>query len=162
MYGMFRIRSKDGETVPSAYFLAHEGSAGIEGGQPYTGGPPAPAGSRTYPDYVTGWNKMLEAYGASSDYYFAAPPSTTRLENAKAAIQDSITYWTGYKFDKTEVDTQYGCKVYKNTFNGVDDFLAVIVENRGHMPSGYDANYIWDFLSQWKRNTNTKQSEKFE
>ena len=44
--------------------------------------------------------------------------------------------------------------------NGSEDMALYLVENRPHMPCGYDAENIWSFISKYSRNAETKKSEK--
>jgi pimeloyl-ACP methyl ester carboxylesterase len=137
MYGLINVRTRD-------YFLSHEGSS------------PNAINTR-WPDYIGGFNMLMKAYGIKGK---DLADGNTRLSNADKPGTLEVTQYTGYPFDKSSVSTAYGVKVYSSGFTGQERLLSIVVENRPHMPSGYDAQLIWNFISQWKRDLATGQSIK--
>ncbi|MDR1903491.1 MAG: hypothetical protein LBQ88_14600 [Treponema sp.] len=159
MYGMYNVQT-------AGYFMTHEGAS-----------PLVAYINAGWPNYVEGFNKLMEAHGitgkdlsasAASGPPGSAPASQTRFSvanavaNADGTLKDDATaveeatYWTGYPYDVTEIVTTYGPKVYKSGFTGKDQLLSIVVENRPHMPSGYDAELLWAFMKQWKRDADGK------
>jgi hypothetical protein len=163
MYGMYNVRT-------IGYFMTHEGAS-----------PLVSYIQASWPDYVTGFNKLMEAHNITEKDFVAASgggggggggtPAVTRASVANGAANadgtfknDGIaleaTYYTGYPYDTSTIDTFYGTKVYKSGFTNKNDLLNIVVENRPHMPSGYDAELIWAFISQWKRDSISGMSVK--
>jgi|GEM_PF-3195659 len=137
MYGLNNIRTKD-------YFYSHEGSS--------------PNSINTHwADYVSGFNRLMKAYGVAGKDFIDI---TSRQANSDRPGALEVTYYTGYPFDKSIISSEYGVKIYRNTFTNQERLLSIIVENRPHMPSGYDAQMIWEFISQWKRDIETGKSVK--
>jgi hypothetical protein len=144
MYGMYNVHT-------SLYFVSHEGAS-----------PSSRYINPGWPDYVTGFNKLMEAHDITGKDFSSSQPAVTRFSVANSAANADgtfkndetaleATYYTGYPYDTSTIVTSYGPKVYKSGFTGKDDLLNIVVENRPHMPCGYDAELIWTFISQWKR-----------
>jgi poly(3-hydroxybutyrate) depolymerase len=127
MYGLYNVNTRN-------YFLTHPGA--WENTDIYG------------VDHVDGWNRLMTAHGITGNNIVDV---AARLANADAPGALEITKYTGYPFDREEISTVYGTKVYKGIFDGNERLISYVVENRGHMPSGYDANLIWDFFAQWRR-----------
>ncbi|MCI7812431.1 MAG: hypothetical protein SO016_06435 [Lachnospiraceae bacterium] len=105
------------------------------------------------PNTVQEWNDLLAMQGYE-EYQVTA-------EKSQALINDSLNiveHIAGMRVENTSILHYENNRLYYNSFtneDGIEDLVLVIVENRGHMPSGFDAEIVWEFLSQFSRNPET-------
>lgn len=105
--------------------------------------------------FIDGWNNLMTAFGIEGKELTA--------ESRRELIQNPTSpseQYAGYSFDTVvDLDESGLNPTYKCTMDGVDNLELVVVVNRPHMPCGYDAENIWAFISQYRRNPETNQSE---
>lgn len=102
---------------------------------------------------VSGWNDLMTVTG-NEDYCLTSEESAELAKNSMNIME----HMTGGKFEETSFDYPHNNKVYVNNFtnsDGVNSLRIVVVENKGHIPSGFDATYSWDFMKNFSRNTET-------
>lgn len=106
--------------------------------------------------FIGGWNAVMKAFNIEGKEL------TSRLD----FVEKPTNYaeeMDGYPFDFAEdIDATGTSPTYKCTMDGVEDLCLFLVENRPHMPCGFDAENIWGFLSGYSRNLETNISEKTE
>ncbi|MDO4272257.1 MAG: hypothetical protein Q4D16_01185 [Eubacteriales bacterium] len=108
--------------------------------------------------FISGWNSVMDAFNVSDKTLTAEQ----RYAYADAPSNEAELY-DGYPFDNVvDVDSTGTSPVYKCTMNDTEDLCLYLAVNRAHMPSGYDAENIWSFISQYKRNLDTGKSERIE
>lgn len=108
------------------------------------------------PQFISGWNSLMDAFNIEGKDLTAE----LRVELATNPSNEAEKY-NGYPFDKVEnIDTTGNSAIYKCTMNSNDKLAAFIVENRAHMPSGFDAESIWSHISQFARDAETGMSVK--
>ena len=91
------------------------------------------------------------------DYCLTAEETSDLAKNSLNVIE----HLTGGRFESTRIEYPTNNEVFINDFtneNGITDLRIVVVENRGHIPSGYDAEYSWDFMKHFSRDTETGES----
>lgn len=104
--------------------------------------------------FISGWNSLMKAFGIEGK------DITSRLDFLENPANKAEEL-DGYPFDNvTDIDTTGTSPTYECTMNGSEDMALYLVENRPHMPCGYDAENIWSFISKYSRNAETKKSEK--
>lgn len=105
--------------------------------------------------FISGWNSLMAAFGIEGKDLTAEQ----RIAYADNPANEAELY-QGYPFDSVEnIDETGTSAIYECTMDGVSTLRLYIVENRAHMPSGYDAQNIWNFISQYSRNLETGMSE---
>ncbi|MTI58644.1 MAG: hypothetical protein FH762_01425 [Firmicutes bacterium] len=111
------------------------------------------ASEGNFDKYIAGWNKLMEAFEITGH-------DLTREKRQEYADnpRNMIEYHNGYPLDNVETINYLNNTLYKGTFDGVDDLCSIIVENRPHMPVGFDAENIWEFLSKYSRDLKTGMS----
>lgn len=104
--------------------------------------------------FISGWNNVMKAFNIEGK------DITSRLD----FVENPANYaeeMDGYPFDTVEnIDPTGTSAIYKCTMDANEDMCLYLVENRPHMPCGYDAENIWSFLSGYRRNLETQMSEK--
>lgn len=102
------------------------------------------------------WNKLLSIYGVTG-YDLTCEQAWDNMQNSLNVIENL----TGYTYEKTTVDHFTNNRVYVNSFtdqNGIESFKHLIIENRGHVPCGHDAEYAWEFMRHFSRDLTTGES----
>jgi len=104
--------------------------------------------------FITGWNQVMDAFGITGKTLTAASRQAYADNPANKA-----EYWQGYPFDNVQtINLANTNTLYKCTMNANKDLCLYMVENRPHMPSGYDAENIWNFISHYSRDLSTGKS----
>lgn len=68
-------------------------------------------------------------------------------------------YYTGFPFDEVvNIDRSGDSPAYLCSIDGAEDVKVCFVVNRPHMPSGNDAEVVWDFLRHYRRDLVTGES----
>ena len=102
---------------------------------------------------VSGWNDLMTVTG-NEDYCLTSEESA-ELSTNSLNIAEHIT---GGKFEETSFLYPTNNKVMVNDFtnaDGINNLRIIVVDNKGHIPSGYDAEYSWDFMKHFSRNLET-------
>ncbi len=104
--------------------------------------------------FISGWNDLMSAFGIEGK------DITSRLDFNEDPDANPAEYYAGYPFDNVEdIDASGTSPIWKCTMDGVDTLTLYLVYNRPHMPSGYDAENIWNSLSGYRRNLDTGMLE---
>lgn len=104
---------------------------------------------------VNGWNLLMNAFGVEGKAI------ESRLQFVNAAGANYAEYNDGYPFDNVvNIDTTGTAPRYRCTLNDTEYVTLYLVENRAHMPSGFDAEDIWSSLKGYSRDTETKELTK--
>lgn len=139
--------------LPMVYVGGTADMYGLCGTQDYDFWDTSEGGEDTF---IDGWNNLMTAFGVEGKELTA--------ESRRELIQNPTSpseQYAGYSFDVVEDLDESGLNpTYKCTMDGVEDLELIVVVNRPHMPSGFDAENIWAFISQYSRNAETNQSEK--
>ncbi|MDO4548369.1 MAG: hypothetical protein Q4D04_09745 [Clostridia bacterium] len=107
------------------------------------------------PNTVVQWNQLLSMQG--HDDYQVTP------EQSRALIDDSLNiveHLAGLRAENSYVRHYDNTRIYMNSFTndeGLDNLVFVLVENKGHLPCGFDAEIAWEFLSRFSRDTETSE-----
>lgn len=104
-------------------------------------------------DGTDGWNRMLRACGIEG---YELTPEQVR-ENRDYSTE-LIPALTGYEYENTTIDHRTNSRTYVSTITNTDGIVTlcqVLTENHGHMPSGYDAEYAWNFMKHFSRDLET-------
>ncbi len=104
-------------------------------------------------DGTDGWNRMLRACGIEG---YELTPEQVR-ENRDYSTE-LIPALTGYEYENTTIDHRTNSRTYVSTITNTDGIVTlcqVLTENHGHMPSGYDAEYAWNFMKHFSRDLDT-------
>ena len=102
------------------------------------------------------WNTLMTVTN-HEDYCLTDEETSDLAQNSLNVIE----HLTGGRFESTRIEYPTNNEVFINDFtneNGITDLRIVVVENRGHIPSGYDAEYSWDFMKHFSRDTETGES----
>ena len=68
-------------------------------------------------------------------------------------------HYTGFPFDEAvNIDKSGNSPAYLCPLDGVEDMKVCFVDNRPHMPSGNDAEVVWEFFRHCRRDTETGAS----
>lgn len=108
------------------------------------------------PNTVDEWNALLEFQGYD-EYAVTAEESADLAANSLNIVE----HLTGKLVQESCVINHENTRIYMSTFTndeGISDLALVTVENKGHMPAGYDAEIAWDFMNNFARDTETGQS----
>ncbi len=106
--------------------------------------------------FISGWNNLMAAYGLEGK------DITSRLDFQEDPANEAEMY-AGYPFDNVEdIDESGTSPIWKCTMDGIDTLTLYLVYNRPHMPSGFDAENIWNSLSGYSRNLETGMLEAIE
>ena len=102
---------------------------------------------------VSGWNDLVTVTG-NEDYCLTEEESAELAANS-LNIAEHIT---GGKFEETSFLYPVNNKVMVNDFtngDGINNLRVIVVDNKGHIPSGYDAEYSWEFMKHFSRSLET-------
>ena len=104
--------------------------------------------------YAEGWNELMDI--------FSVEGKDLTLERAleySDSASNAAEYYGGYPFDTAvNVDTSGTAEVYECRIDGIDGLVAYIAVNRPHMPSGEDAELLWAFMRDYKRDPETGEA----
>jgi hypothetical protein len=104
------------------------------------------------PFAVTGWNVLMDVYGIEGKNI------ESRLQFVDDPDANYAEYNDGYPFDNVvNIDTTGTAPRYRCTLDGTEYAILYLVENRAHMPSGFDAEDIWSSLKVYSRDPETKE-----
>lgn len=102
---------------------------------------------------IDGWNNLLKLTGYEA--------YTLTDEESKQLVEKSLNLmesYTGVKLPEPEVRSYVNNRAFISRFvneEKVNTLSVVVVENKIHMPVGYDVEIAWEFLQQFARNTET-------
>lgn len=100
-----------------------------------------------------GWNTLVKMQGFE-EYAITAEKSAALLDGTT----DLLEYYTGLRLPEADVHSYVNNRTFQVNFTGEDGVTRlslVIEENGSHEPLGYDAQFAWDFLKNFARDTQT-------
>ena len=104
--------------------------------------------------YTKGWNELMDLIGVEG--------KDLTLEELCLNSDNPLNegwHYTGFPFDEAvNIDKSGNSPAYLCSLDGVEDMKVCFVVNRPHMPSGNDAEVVWEFFRHYRRDTETGAS----
>lgn len=119
-------------------------------------------GGRSFMGFMTEedcekWNLLLDCFGVEG--------YDLTLEQKLANVQYSLNVvenYTGLWFEHQEIiNDNDNIIIFSNSFtdkDGIESLRSIMVNERGHIPSGFDAEIGWSFMQQFTRDQETGMS----
>ena len=102
---------------------------------------------------ISGWNDLMTVTG-NEDYCLTSEESA----ELAAGSLNIAEHLAGGTFEETSFRYPTNNNVIVNDFtneDGINNLRIIVVDNKGHIPCGYDAEYSWEFMQHFSRNLET-------